>query len=119
TSFTNTVADGASDNAVNSIAVGSDGTSYIVYDYGQDTYDDGTYYDEQGVGLATCNGTSCSTTQIAPINMFDIIGAAITIGADGNPVIVYEDSGNTESGVPQPNSVHYYTVGSDVTVSSD
>jgi IPT/TIG domain/Abnormal spindle-like microcephaly-assoc'd, ASPM-SPD-2-Hydin len=118
-SFTNTVVDGASDNGVASIAVGSDGTSYIVYDYGYDFYDNVSAYDEQGVGLATCDSGGCGTTQIAPINVFDSIQATITIGANGSPAIVYEDSGNTTSGIPQPNSVHYYANGGDTIISSD
>ncbi len=117
TGFSNVPVDGASDNGVASVAVASDGTSYIVYDYGYDMYDDMSFYDEQGVGLATCNGGGCSTTQIAPINVFDSIGAAITIGADGNPVIVYEDSGNTDPSQGNvPDSVYYYPGGA---ISSD
>jgi hypothetical protein len=119
TSFTNTVVDGASDNGVASIAVGNDGTSYIVYDYGYDRYDGVSLYDEQGVGLATCSSGTCGTTQIAPIDVCDSISAAITIGADGNPAIVYEDSGNTGTGCLEPQSVHYYANGTDTTISSD
>lgn len=114
--YTNSVVDGASDNGVASIAVASDGTSYIVYDYGYAQYDNVSEYDEQGVGLATCNGTSCSIAHIAPVDVFDAIGAAITIGGDGSPVVVYEDSGNSGHGIPD--SVHYYTHDSDTVVSS-
>jgi len=40
---------------------------------------------------------ACTTTQIAAISVFSIIGAVITMGADGSPAIVYEDSGNLEA----------------------
>ena len=51
-----TFVDEASDNGVAGIAVGSDGTSYLVYDYGFDFVgDDGSEYN-QGVALATCSG---------------------------------------------------------------
>lgn len=105
--FTNIIADGGSDNGVSSIAVGSDGTSYIVYDYGND--EDGP----QGVGLATCNGATCSTTQIAEISIYDAIGGAIAIGSDGNPVIAYVDDS------PGISTAHYYTNGADNVVSYD
>jgi len=65
-SFSNTFVDGTSDNGVASVAVGTDGTSYIVYDWGEDVYG------PQGVGLATCNVT-CSTEQIAEISIYDVI----------------------------------------------
>ena len=109
-SFTNVFVDYASDNGVGSIAVGSDGTSYIVYDYWNDEDE------SQGVGLATCTSGGCSTTHIANVSVYDAIGAVITMGADGNPVIVYEDSGNSWD---TPDSVHYYANGTDTVISSD
>lgn len=116
TSPVDTAVDEGSDNGVAGIAVGSDGTSYIVYDYGYDFYDDVSEYDEQGVGLATCGSRGCSTSRIAPVDVYDAIGAVITIGTDGNPAIVYEDSGNSWHDISD--SVHYYANGSDVVVSS-
>ena len=94
-----------------------DGTSYIVYDDGVDEWSDtcGEYC--QGVGLATCTAGACSTTQIATINVYATIGAVVTIGADGNPAVVYEDSGFGYEGLP--NLVHYYTNESDVVVASN
>ena len=41
------------------------------------------------------------------------------MGADGNPVIVYEDEGNTSTTIPQANSVNYYTNGANAIVSSN
>src|SRR6266571_3184645 len=94
-----------------------DGTSYIVYDDGVDEWSDtcGEYC--QGVGLATCTAGACSTTQIATINVYATIGAVVSIGADGNPAVVYEDSGFGYEGLP--NLVHYYTNESDVVVASN
>jgi hypothetical protein len=107
-SFTNTIVDQASDNGVASIAVGDDGTSYIVYDWGDDRYG------PQGVGMATCNGGSCSTSQIAEISIYDAITGAIAIGSDGNPVVAYvDDTYDTDR------SVHYYENGTDTVISND
>jgi len=116
---TETVINGASDNAALSVAVGADGTAYIAYDFGSDNYDNVSAYDEQGIAMATCSGGSCSSSQIAFINVFDLITAAITMGADGDPVMIYEDSGNTTTTVPQANSVHYYANGTDTVISSN
>ena len=108
---TTTFIDYPSDNGVVSVAVGSDGTSYVVYDDGNDVSG------PQGVGMATCNGGSCSLTHVADVSIYDSISGVITIGADGNPVIIYEDSGNTNLGVPD--SVHYYQNGTDTVISSN
>src|SRR5207245_1037888 len=50
-----TYVDDGSDDGIASIAVGSDGTSNIVYDDGNDKYTPESEYN-QGVGLATCTG---------------------------------------------------------------
>lgn len=93
-SFSQSYVDGGSDNGVSAIAVGSDGTSYIVYDYGTDDWSDAQY--TQGIGLATCQSGGCAPNQVVSgINVDDSITAAITIGSDGSPVVVYEDSGNS------------------------
>jgi hypothetical protein len=120
TSFSNTVVDGASDNAVSSVVVGSDGTARVIYDDGDDSCEipgDPDREDSQGVGLATCNGGSCSTTHIVSIDCHSIILGAITMGSDGNPVLVYEDSGSVNQGTSP--SVHYYVNGTNTVVSSD
>ncbi|MGA7924436.1 MAG: hypothetical protein WCA20_00400 [Candidatus Sulfotelmatobacter sp.] len=101
----------SSDNGVASITVGSDGTAYILYDYGND------FDGPQGVGLATCSPSPlglCSTTQIAEISISDCIGGTITLDPNGNPVIIYiDDSYDTNA------SVHYYTQGADAVISND
>lgn len=108
---TSTFIDYPSDNHVVSVAVGADGVSHVVYDDGNDVSG------PQGIGMATCNGGACSTTHIADVSIYDAIGGVITIGADGNPVIVYEDSGNTNLGIPD--SVHYYQDGVNTVISSN
>lgn len=106
--FTNTIVDQASDNGVSSVVVGSDGTSYIAYDYGND--EDGP----QGIGMATCNGTACSTTYIAQISTRDVIGGAIAMDQNGNPVIAYVDDSESSN-----SSAHYYANGTDTVISND
>jgi len=109
--FTTTTVDGASDNGVDSVTVASDGTAYLAYDFGGDNWDS-----EQGIGLATCGVGGCSTTQVAQISVNDCIGGAITMGQDGNPVMVYEDSGDGWSTL---DSVHFYASGTDTVISSN
>ena len=53
-----TFVDYGSDNGIAGIAVGRDGTSYMVYDDGNDV---GRPEYSQGVGMATCNGGACGT----------------------------------------------------------
>jgi len=118
-SSTDTLVDGTSNSYSVGVAVGADGTSYIAYDDGAAVFSCGqSCYGQQGVGLATCNGGSCSTGQIASIYNYDAIGVAVTIGADGNPVLVYEDSGCCQGYGPD-DSVHYYANGADTTIASD
>jgi hypothetical protein len=118
-SATDTLVDGTSDSYSIAVAVGSDGTAYIAYDDGAADWNCGqNCYGHQGVGLASCSGGSCSTTKIADIYDFDAIGVAITMGADGNPVVLYEDSGCCQQYGPS-DSVHYYTNGSDTVIASD
>lgn len=97
-----------------SVAVGSDGTAYIVYDNGN------IYPGPQGIGLATCNSDGCSTSTIATgISPRDFTAAAIAIGSDGNPVIAYSDVTFSNDNSYVSSSGHYYQNGTDTVVSSD
>lgn len=97
-----------------SVAVGTDGTAYIVYD-AWDTYDD----DMRAIKMATCNSGSCSTSTIAAeISGRDAIWATVAIGSDGNPVIVYTDTQFSSDGSYLSSSGHYYKNGTDTIVSS-
>ena len=119
TSFSNTGVDGTSDNEIDSIAVGSDGTAYIVYDYGNDSCppDDWDCY-PQGVGLAACSNGGCGKQQIAAISVFDGMWAVITVDTTGNPIVVYSDTGNANP--YKPESINYYSYsGGGVLSSSD
>lgn len=94
-----------------SIAAAKDGRAFVLYDK------ESTNGGDDAVNLATCSGGSCSTAQIASIPWYDNMGGAVTLGADGNPAIIYENSGSFVDGTSD--SVHYYANGSDVVVSSN
>jgi len=113
-STNNSFIDYAAGSYIASVAVGSDGTTYIAYDNGNT--DDGP----QGIGLATCTGTSCSTTTIATgIDVMDLTAATIAIGSDGNPVIAYTDLHLSSSNSYISSSGHYYENGTDVVLTND
>lgn len=94
-----------------SIAVGRNGQAFILYDK------ESTNGGDDAVNLATCSGGACGIAQIADIPWYDNMGGAVTLGADGTPAIIYENSGSWVDGTPD--SVHYYADGSDVVVSSN
>ncbi len=110
-SFTSTFVDTGS--GVVSVA-SNGGTSYIVYDDGNDN--DIPTVNSQGIGLATCTGSSCGTTHIVSFNADRTLMGAITLDANGNPILVYNDSGDEYINVPD--TVHYYANGTDTVISS-
>ncbi|MDT8067454.1 MAG: IPT/TIG domain-containing protein [Terriglobia bacterium] len=120
TSYTNTTVDGASNNQMLSIAVGSDGTSNILYDYGRDYCDYYPFQTYQGVGLASCSqGGGCSLTQITPVHCSSSMAGTITMGSGGSPAFAYVIEGVWNYGGQYwvvPNSLHYYSDGSDTTL---
>lgn len=118
--YSDTFVDGGSGSFVTSVAVAGDGTAYIVYDYGQD-FDESNldYYSQQGVGLATCSGGSCSLAKIAPVYLFDVIGADIAIDQNGNPIILHEDGGCYCGDGTPTDTVNYVANGASTVVSTD
>jgi hypothetical protein len=115
-SGTSPFVDYAASDQIASVAVGSDGTAYVVYDNGN--AQDGP----QGIGLATCTGGGCSTsTLVTGISVSDQTAAAIAIGSDGNPVVAYVDVQQSNDGnfTYLGSSGHYYANGTDTVVTSD
>src|SRR5579862_556687 len=109
-STTNPLVSYTSNMAMTSVAVGSDGTAYILFD-------DGNLMDGQAVGIATCSSGGCSVTDIASISVDDGMDGAITIGADGNPAVAYTDSNNENNQLTC--GLYYYGNGATTPVSSD
>lgn len=107
----NTHVDSNGDGFWVSVAVGGNGQAFVLYD--KEATDGG----DDAVNLATCSGGGCGIAKIADIPSYDNMGGAVTLGADGNPAVIYEDSGSWFDGTPD--SVHYYAGGSDVVVSSN
>lgn len=108
TSSNNPMVAYTADSTIASVAVGSNGTAYIVYDSGN--AEDGP----QGIGVATCNSGGCSTADIvSDLSTSDALGATIAIGPDGSPVISYVIANNDLE------SVYYYQNGTSTLVSSD
>jgi hypothetical protein len=115
-STNNSFVDYTADDGIASVAVGNDGTAYIVYDNGN--ADDGP----QGIGLATCSGGGCSTSSLVTgISVFDLTAATIAVGSDGNPVVAYADDHFSSDGYLTyiSSTGHYYENGTDTVASSD
>src|SRR5207249_3195617 len=97
-----------SNMGVVSVATDSTGTSHIIYDDGNDRcqgpggVNDFEQY-SQGIGLATCNGASCSTAHVVSLDCDSEVMGVITVDNNEQPVLVFNDVGGLD-----PDGVHFH-----------
>jgi hypothetical protein len=119
TTFVDTEGGDPGGNDMTSIVVGSDGTSYILYDVVYWSPIDSTEVTD--LKIAACNSGGCSISTAAQVDSGygDIVGGAIAMGSNGTPVMAYADRvANDVQGSP-PSGIYYYANGASSLVSAD